>query len=227
MSAHVLIVEDDKPLATLMAQQLSQFGHTSRIVPDGRDAVLIISREAFDVVILDRMLPRMDGITVLHTMREAGISLPVMMLTALGQSDQKVEGLDAGADDYIVKPVEPEELNARIRALMRARRWKDEPSEQTVQVGDIVISPVRHFAWRNGTLLNVHNIEFRLLLALARNPGMAMTRQMLLEQVWNYDFDPGTNLVDAYIRRLRVKLMEFGGDDPIRTIRGVGYLLQD
>lgn len=226
MTHHVLIVEDDETLAGQMADQLRSQGHRSATAHDGRRALQLLTQDVFDVVVLDRMLPGIDGISVLRSMRQANMSLPVLMLTALGQSQQKVEGLDSGADDYIVKPVDTEELSARINALVRGRRWQAGPSDETIRVGDITISPARFSAWRASKLLNLQNIEFKLLLVLARNAESAITRAMLLEQVWNYDFEPATNLVDAHISRLRSKLTEFGGDDPIRTVRNVGYMLR-
>lgn len=226
MSLQLLLVEDDVDLAAQLDEQLRLFGHETDIVPDGRSAIELVAARQFDAVILDRILPLMDGISVLKSIREHNILIPVIMMTALGQSRQKVEGLESGADDYVVKPVDPAELNARLHALTRARGWSEGGSEETLQAGDLVISPTRHCAWRNGKALNLQKIEFKLLCELVRHSDTVMTRSMLLERVWNYDFEPTTNLVDAYIRRLRIKLSEYGGVDPIATIRGVGYMLR-
>jgi two-component system OmpR family response regulator len=159
-------------------------------------------------------------------MRDHNLLTPVIMMTALGQWRQKVEGLESGADDYVVKPVEPAELNARLHALMRARGWSERGSDETLRAGDLVISPARHSASRNGRTLNLQKTEFKLLTELARHADSVMTRAMLLERVWNYDFEPATNLVDASIRRLRIKLTEFDDPDPIVTVRGTGYMLR-
>lgn len=226
MGGHILIVEDDGALARQMTEQMTRFGHSCEVAVDGRQALTLMSSRPFDAVVLDRMMPTLDGMHVLREMRAANIALPVIMLTALGQSREKVEGLDAGADDYIVKPVDPEELNARLNAHIRLRQRLIAESKETVRVGDLVISPSRFSAWRNGHLLYLQNIELRMLLALARNHDTVVTRSMLFEQVWNYDFEPTTNLIEVYIRRLRKKLTEFGGDDPIRTVRGIGYILK-
>lgn len=226
MAHHLLIVEDDEALALQLSEQLHQMGHGSVIVHDGRRAIEAVAGAQFDAIILDRILPSMDGMAVLRSLRDNNILTPVIMMTALGQSRQKVEGLESGADDYIVKPVDPAELNARLHALIRARGWVERGSDETLRAGDLLISPTRHSAWRNGKALNLQKIEFRLLTELMRNADSTVTRAMLLERVWNYDFEPATNIVEAYIRRLRIKLTEFGGDDPIRTIRGVGYMLR-
>ncbi|CAN5406877.1 response regulator transcription factor [soil metagenome] len=222
---NLLIVEDDVPLADLLARQLAIFGHSATIVGDGRAALEKVVNEAYDLVILDRILPSMDGVTVLQRLRSVGVAIPILMLTALGQSSDKVDGLNAGADDYLVKPVDPQELNARLHALHRARRW-DSDSGDTLRAGDIVVSPAKFRAWRAGQAMELPNIEFKLLTEFVRNAGTVLTRPMLLERVWHYDFEPTTNIVEAYIRRLRLKLIEHG-DDPIITIRGVGYRLRD
>ncbi|WP_176595073.1 MULTISPECIES: response regulator transcription factor [Sphingobium] len=226
VSLHLLIVEDDEALALQLAEQLRLIGHSAVIMPDGRSAMEAVAGTQFDAIILDRILPGMDGIAVLRSLRANNILTPVIMMTALGQSRQKVEGLDSGADDYVVKPVDPAELNARLQALVRARGWVGRGSDETLRAGDLLVSPTKHCAWRNGKVLNLQKIEFKLLTELVRNADSTVTRAMLLERVWNYDFEPATNIVEAYIRRLRIKLTEFGDDDPIRTIRGVGYMLR-
>lgn len=225
MAAHLLIVEDDEVLADQIAQQMSHYGHSTTIAHDGLAAIQAVGLEAFDAIVLDRMLPRADGVSVLQKLRQGRIATPILMLTALGQAGQKVEGLDAGADDYVVKPVDPAELNARINALIRARKWQEQAKDDTIRAGDILVSPSRHSASRAGKPLVLQHTELKILLVLARNANSVVTRAMLLDQVWNYDFEPATNLVEAHIRRLRIKLTE-QGDDPIRTIRGVGYMLQ-
>ncbi|HWV13372.1 MAG TPA: response regulator transcription factor [Sphingobium sp.] len=226
MSLNLLIVEDDEELAAQLSQQLSAFGHESTIVGDGRRANQMVGSKHFDAIILDRILPMVDGVTLLKDLRDHNILTPVVMMTALGQSRQKVEGLESGADDYVVKPVDPAELNARIQALVRARGWTDKGADETLRAGDLVVSPARHSAWRDGQALRLQKTEFKVLVELVRHAGVPVTRAMLLERVWNYDFEPTTNLVEAHMRRLRIKLMEFGGEDPIVTIRGLGYMIR-
>lgn len=224
MSIHVLLVEDDAHLQQQVAGQLTDYGHRVDTANDGLSALTLLGKQAFDIVILDWMMPGLDGISVLRQMRQGGMTLPVLMLTALGQVFDKVEGFEAGADDFVVKPVDPLELNARIHALIRARRTTDEPAD-TLHAGDIVISPARLRAWRAGHALNLSQTEFKMLLELVRNAGTIVTRQMLIEKIWGHDFTPTTNIVDAHIRHLRVKLLEHG-DDPISTSRGMGYSLR-
>lgn len=222
---NVLIVEDDQDLARTLAAQMDDFGHRTTTVDNGHQALAVVIDDAFDVMILDRVMPVMDGVTVLKNLRAAHVNLPVLMLTAFGKANQKVEGLEAGADDYVVKPVDAVELNARLHALVRARQWSTEDSD-TIRAGDILVSPTKYRAWRDGQSLDLPHTELRLLAELARHAGSVLTRPMLLEKVWNYDFEPTTNIVDTYIKRLRKKLMEHGGDDPISTLRGVGYMLR-
>jgi DNA-binding response OmpR family regulator len=224
MSFHILVVEDDPKLARQLVAQLSQFGHEAVSVDNGQAALSTISQEAFDAVVLDWMLPNTDGMGVLRQMRANGMNVPVMMLTALGQTFDKVEGLDAGADDYMVKPADPLELNARLNALVRARGLAS-GTQDTISAGDIVISPAKFRAWRDGNALDLAQTEFKLLLELVRNAGAVTTKSMLLERVWGYDFVPTTNIVEAHIRRLRLKLLPYG-DDPISNVRGVGYLVR-
>lgn len=225
MTFSLLIVEDDAEVAKMLEAQLGTFGHRCTIVENGHIALATIADDAFDAVILDRVMPVMDGMTFLRNLRSAGHKVPVLMLTALGQSVQKVEGLDAGADDYVVKPVDAIELNARIQALVRARHWSGEDSD-TIRAGDIVVSPTKHRAWRDGRSLDLPKTELKLLTELTRHAGSVLTRPMLLERVWNYGFEPATNIVDTYVKRLRRKLTEAGEDDPITTLRGVGYMLR-
>lgn len=224
MSYRILIVEDDVQQARLLADQLTRLEHQTTIAGDGQAALAAVGKDAFDVMILDRMLPHTDGLSVIETLREAGIGIPTLMLTALGQTGDRVEGLQAGADDYLVKPADIDELDARLHALVRARHWQSGTSD-TIDVGDIRISPIKFRAWRDGRDLTLPRTEFLLLLEFARNPGAVLTRPMLIERVWKYEFEPATNIVDVYIRRLRLKLTQFGHPDPIVTARGTGYML--
>jgi two-component system OmpR family response regulator len=225
MSLNLLIVEDDAPLATMLAEELRELDHVVTIAADGREALDVVGRDRFDAVILDRMLPHVDGISVLHSLRRDNMTLPIIMLSALQRATEKVEGLDAGADDYVVKPVATAELDARLNALLRARGWTSGDGD-TIRAGDIIISPKRFRAWRAGKAIDLAKIEFNLLAELARNADTVMTRAMLLERVWGYDFETSKNLVEVYICRLRLKLAIDGLDDPLQTVRGVGYSLR-
>lgn len=224
-SLRILLVEDDVDLARSLTAELKEFGHDLVVVGDGRSALNAMIDDTFDAVILDRLLPGIDGIDILERLRGQNVTVPVIMLTALIRSDEKVEGLVAGADDYVAKPVTAAELDARVRALLRGRQWTIKDAD-TIRAGDIVVSPTKFRAWRNGKVIDMPTVEFELLAELARNADAVMTRAMLLERVWGYDFNPDARIVDTYIRRLRGKLTADGSDDPITTVRGVGYSLK-
>lgn len=226
MSLHILLVEDDRQLARQLTAQLKQFGHEVVAVEDGQAAVSSVAQNVFDAIVLDWMLPTLDGLAVIRQLRASGMTLPILMLTALGQTFDKIEGLDTGADDYMVKPADALELNARLNALVRARRAAaNTETNDTINAGDIVISPSKFRAWRNGRAIDLALTEFKLLFELARDAGAVVTKPMLLERVWGYDFIPTTNIVEAHVRRLRQKLMQHG-DDPISNVRGVGYSIR-
>ena len=225
MSLNILLVEDDGVFAQGMAEELRGFDHAVTVAADGREALAAVDSQPFDAVVLDRMLLRIDGISVLERLRSGNMTLPVIMLSALGRSVEKVEGLEAGADDYVVKPIAAVELNARLLALVRARGWTA-GSADTIRAGDIVVSPTRFRAWRAGTAIDLGKLEFKLLNEFVANADTVLTRAMLVERVWGYDFAPTTNIVDVYVRHLRVKLTADGGEDPILTVRGVGYMLR-
>ena len=230
MGLTVLLVEDDDVFAAALAEELRRFQHDVTVAEDGRAALAAIDHEQFDAVVLDWMMPRLDGVSMLKRLRDGERTLPVIMLSALGSASEKVEGLEAGADDYVVKPVAAEELNARLNAVVRGRQWLNASpiaSADTLRAGNIVVSPTRFRAWRGDVSIDLANLELKLLAEFVRNAGTVLTRTMLIERVWGYEFEPTTNLVDFYIRRLRQKLTAAGGEDPILTIRGVGYMLRE
>jgi two-component system response regulator MprA len=221
----VLVVEDDAELAQLLAEQLGAAGYQVEVEADGRMAIDLVAVRSFDVILLDRMLPAIDGVDVLKRLRREQVDVPVILLTALGRLAERVEGLDAGADDYIVKPFEIDELIARIRTVLR-RRVSPNADNSTVSAGDVTVSLLRHRVTRAGQPIELHKTEIKLLAELVRAAGSVVTRAMLLEKVWGYDFVPTTNIVDAYIRRVRLKLELPGLPDPIATVRGVGYMFR-
>jgi two-component system, OmpR family, response regulator len=221
----VLIVEDDAALAAQLADELGAVGYQVRVEQDGRAAMSLVASEPFDVILLDRMLGSLDGADIVRELRRQEIDTPVILLSALGRLAERIEGLEAGGDDYIVKPFETEELIARIRALVR-RRGRSSGDTATISAGDVTVSLVRHRVTRAGRPVALQKTELRLLAELVRDAGTVVTRAMLLERVWGYDFVPTTNIVDAYVRRLRMKLEMPGLPDPIATIRGVGYMFR-
>jgi two-component system OmpR family response regulator len=177
--------------------------------------------QEFDLAILDRMLPRLDGLTVVRRTRAAKVETPVLLLTALGRIQDRVDGLDAGADDYLVKPFAFSELAARVNAL--ARRKPAQPQPTRIEHRGILVDLLKREVERDGNPIQLQPLEFRILEELMREAGRVVTRTMMLERVWNYHFDPQTNIVDTHISRLRAKLNEGGRPDAIETVRGAGY----
>lgn len=222
---NILIVEDDSETAAYTAKGLREEGHRVETAGNGRDGLEIALGGGFDVLVVDRMMPEMDGLTLVREFRAAGGRTPVLFLTALGSVGNRVKGLDAGADDYLVKPFAFAELRARIEAL--ARRRATTPAETDITIGDLEIHRLERKVYRAGKPLPapLKPKEFRLLEVLAEHAGRVVTRTMLLEEVWDFSFDPGTNVIDAQISRLRAKI-DKGFDRPLlHTVRGVGYRL--
>ncbi len=221
---HLLVVEDDVRAAKQLVADLEELGHTAIVAPDGRAALALAGSGKFDGLLLDIMLPKVDGVGVARRIREQGSDVPIIMLTALGDLDQRLTGLEAGADDYLVKPAEPQEIDARLKAILR--RAARSTQTGVLRAGDIEVNEVKHRATRAGRPLVLQNLEFRMLCELVRNANGVVTRQMLYRTVWNYDFEPTTNIVESYVRRLRQQLNQPGEADPITTIRGIGYMLR-
>ena len=217
----ILIAEDDKETADFIQLGLEQLGQNPVVAADGIDALHMLSTEQFDVAVIDRMLPGLDGLSVVRRARTANIELPVILLTALGRIEDRVSGLEAGADDYLVKPFAFSELAARVNALGRRRPLQHETTK--FEIASVQLDLLKRQVTRDGTLVHLQPREFRLLEELMRDAGKVVTRTMLLERVWNYHFDPQTNIVETHISRLRSKLNEGGKPDPIETVRGVGY----
>lgn len=221
---HVLVVEDDEETASYIARALGEFGHLVQVARDGRDALFEATGTPFDVIVLDRMLPILDGMSFLRRLRESAVMTPVLMLSTLGGLDDRVEGLEAGADDYLVKPFATVELNARLNALARRPAVLDDPGVLTV--GDIELNLFQRQVRRAGRVVLLQPREFAILAELMRNADRVVTRTMLLERVWNYHFDPKTNIVESHVSRLRAKLNEGFDADAITTLRGAGYIVR-
>ncbi|MGN7999014.1 response regulator transcription factor [Sphingomonas sp. 22176] len=221
----ILVVEDDAQLRALLVRQLGTLGYTVEAVADGRSAITTLGQAQFDAVLLDRLLPAIEGVEVLRRIRAEGVETPVILLTALGLTQERVEGLEAGADDYIVKPFEIDELNARIRAVLR-RRSAPAADNATLTAGDVTVSVLRHRVTRAGKPIELQKTELKLLAELVREAGSVLSRKMLIERVWGYDFVPTTNIVDVHILKLRQRLEMPGLPDPIATVRGVGYMFR-
>ena len=221
----ILIAEDDTETAGFVEQGLSELGHNLLVTGNGADALHYGLTENLDLLILDRMLPQMDGLSVLRRLRAADVATPALMLTALGRIEDRVDGLDAGADDYLVKPFAFSELAARVNAL--ARRSAPTSIATRLTAGDVEMDLLRREVRRGGKIIPLQPREFRVLEELMRHPGEYVTRTMLLERVWDFHFDPQTKIVETHVSRLRSKLNEGGLPDPIETQRGVGYRIAD
>lgn len=220
----VLLAEDDDETAGYLERGLLELGHQVIRADNGQDALHFGVTEAVDVVVLDRMLPALDGLDVLRRLRAANLAIPILMLTAQGGIADRVAGLDAGADDYLVKPFAFTELVARLNALMRRPPINDTVTR--IEVGDIVLDILRREVSRAGRQILLQPREFGMLEQLMRNVGRVVTRTMFLEQVWGFHFDPQTNIVESNLSRLRSKLREGFGSDPIETVRGAGYRMR-
>lgn len=224
MGRKILIIEDDAETADYLARGLTQEGHSVEQVGNGQDGLYLATDGSFDLIILDRMVPVLDGLSLLRALRAAKVETPVLILSALGSVGDRIEGLESGSDDYLVKPFSFAELLARTNALLR-RRESRVAADPRLTVGDLEIDPLSRIVKRAGKKIDLKPREYLLLEYFARNEGRVVTRTMLLEQVWDYHFDPGTNVIDVHVSRLRRKL-EDGFERPLlHTVRGAGYML--
>jgi len=219
----VLLIEDDAETARYIVNGLTEQGLVVDHADNGRDGLVLAAGEPYDVMILDRMLPGLDGLGILKTIRSAGVRTPVLLLTAMSGVDDRVEGLEAGGDDYLVKPFAFSELLARVHAL--ARRPHATAEETVLKVGNLEMDLIRREVKRGGKTIDLQPREFRLLEYLMRNAGRVVTRTMLLQKVWDFHFDPATNVVETHISRLRSKVDKPFETPLIRTVRGAGYSL--
>jgi two-component system OmpR family response regulator len=217
----ILVIEDDRETSTYIANGLIEEGHAVHCFADGRDGLLQATAEDYDVLIVDRMLPGLDGLSLVRTLRGAGRQVPVIFLTSLGGVDDRVTGLEAGGDDYISKPFAFSELLARIHAIARRPPLRGE--ETVLTVGDLQMDLIKRSVTRRGERIDLQPREFRLLEVLMRNKGRVLTRTMLLERVWDFHFDPKTSVVETHISRLRTKVDKPFDSELIQTVRGTGY----
>ncbi len=221
----ILVIEDDETTGDYIADGLREEGHVVDLVPDGRDGLIRATTGDHDVAIVDRMLPGLDGIALVKTLRGAGNRVPVLILTSLGGVDDRIDGLNAGADDYLVKPFAFGELSARVAALARRPQMKDEAT--VLRAADLEMDLVRRRVTRQGQEIELLPREFALLEHLLRRKGRVQTRTMLLEGVWDLGFDPQTNVVETHVSRLRSKVDRPFGAELIQTVRGAGYRIDD
>ncbi|MBH9982185.1 response regulator transcription factor [Bartonella sp. B10834G6] len=220
----VLVIEDDREASRYLEKALTEAGHSADVAGDGETGETLAENGHYDVLIVDRMLPKKDGLSVIMALRAKGIETPVLILSALGQVDDRVTGLRAGGDDYLTKPYAFSELLARIEVLQRRKNPKE--AETIYRVGDLELDRLAHTAKRAGQDIILQPREFRLLEYLMRHAGQVVTRTMLLENVWDYHFDPQTNVIDVHISRLRSKIEKVFDTPLLHTVRGAGYMLK-
>jgi len=219
----ILVVEDEKKVASFIKKGLEEEGYAVDVAADGEEGLAMALTRVHDLIILDIRLPRMDGLCVLQAIRQDGMTAPVLLLTVRATIEDKVLGLDAGADDYLTKPFAFQELVARVRALLR-RRLEVEPT--VLRIGDLTLDPARRTVSRGGEKIDLTPREFALLDYFMRNPGRVLTRTMITEHVWDYSFDTSTNVIDVYVNYLRRKIDAGRTPKLLHTVRGVGYVLK-
>ncbi len=225
-SMRILIIEDDRDAAAYLVKAFREVGHIADHAADGLDGYEMAREGAYDVAIVDRMLPKMDGLSLIGALRAQGVETPALILSALGQVDDRVKGLRAGGDDYLAKPYAFSELLARVEVLAR-RRAKGAGEETVYRLGDLELDRLSHKVARAGEEIVLQPREFRLLEYMMQHAGKVVTRTMLLEHVWDYHFDPQTNVIDVHISRLRAKIDRDFDTPLLHTIRGAGYMLRD
>ncbi len=222
---NILLIEDEASVAEYICHALEREGHACDHCLDGESGLERASHGAYDALVVDRMLPGLDGLSVVQSLRARGNQVPILFLSALGEVEDRVDGLRAGADDYLVKPFSLEELSARLQALCR-RQASADSQETTLQLGDLHMDLLKQEVTRGAQTIHLQPREYKLLEFLLRNAGQVVTRKMLLEQVWGYHFDPQTNVIDVHISRLRQKLDRDFDRPMLNTVRGAGYRLE-
>lgn len=223
----ILIIEDDREAASYLVKAFREAGHVADHAADGLDGYATAREGGYDVLVVDRMLPKLDGLSLIRSLREQRVDTPVVILSALGQVDDRVKGLRAGGDDYLPKPYAFSELLARVEVLVRRRAASSSAEPTTYRVGELELDRLSHRVTRAGAEIVLQPREFRLLEYLMKNAGQVVTRTMLLEHVWDYHFDPQTNVIDVHVSRLRSKI-DKGFERPlIHTVRGAGYMIRD
>ena len=222
----ILLIEDDAGVAGHVAKSLKASGHVVDHADDGKDGLFLAASERYDVLVVDRMLPNVDGLTIIQTLRASGNKTPTLILSALGDVDERVKGLRAGGDDYLTKPFAFSELLARVEVLARRSDTEAEAERTHLSIADLEMNLLARTVSRGGTNIPLQDREFRLLEYFLRRPNQVVTRTMLLENLWDYNFDPQTNLIDVHVSRLRQKIDKPFEHALIHTVRGAGYILR-
>ena len=223
----LLIIEDDEVVSEFVSNSFAQEGHIVDVASNGKDGLFLAMSESYDVLVIDRMLPEIDGLKVIRTIRASDIDTPILILSALADVTERVAGLEAGADDYLVKPFAFSELRARTNVLSRRASSAYREQESELRVGDLRLNLLTRKAQRADTAIELQPREFRLLEYLMRHAGQVVTRTMLLEHVWDYYFDPRTNVIDVHVSRIRQKIDKEFDKPLIHTVRGAGYVIRE
>jgi two-component system response regulator MprA len=218
----ILVVDDDERIRDVLKRQLTYEGYQVAVAGDSREAFAQVAENPPDLVVLDWMLPGISGLEICRRIRQTE-DMPILMLTAKGTLEDKVDGLDSGADDYLVKPFQPEEMLARVRALLRRRQ----PQSAVLKFGTLTLDPAARQVWVGDHIVDLSSKEFDLLELLIRHPKQVLTRETFYDRIWGYDFSGESNILEVYIRYLRAKLEAAGGPRYIQTVRGVGYVLRE
>ena len=223
----LLVIEDDEQVSAYIAKGMKEAGHIVDVANNGKDGLFLATTEQYDALIVDRMLPELDGLSIIKTIRGAGNDTPALILSALGEVDDRVKGLRSGGDDYLVKPFAFTELLARVEVMAnRISRNGANTNETTLEAGDLELDLLSRSVSRGGKKIELQSTEFRLLEYLLKHKGQVVTRTMLLEHVWDYHFDPQTNVIDVHISRLRSKIDKDFKTQILKTIRGAGYIIE-
>lgn len=223
----LLIIEDEKEVCAYIAKGMKEAGHIVDVAATGKDGLFLATTESYDVMIVDRMLPELDGLTIIRTLRGAGVTTPALILSALGEVNDRILGLRAGGDDYLVKPFAFAELLVRVEVLHRRVANPGNDTQTQLTAGDLKLDLLTRKVTRSGQDIELQAREFRLLEYMMRHKGQVVTRTMLLENVWDYNFDQQTNVIDVHISRLRGKIDKGFDTAMIRTVRGAGYVIED
>ena len=223
----ILLIEDDNNVSTYVSKGMKEAGHTIDMADNGRDGLFLATTEQYDVIIVDRMLPELDGLTIIKTLRGASNATPILILSALGEVDDRVKGLRSGSDDYLVKPFAFAELLARIEVLKRRQDNSNSQEQTLLSAGDLELNLLSRKVIRNGKPIDLQSHEFKLLEYMLQHKGQVVTRTMLLEHVWDYHFDPQTNVIDVHVSRLRGKVDKGFDHKMIKTVRGAGYIIEE
>ncbi|QLE78876.1 response regulator transcription factor [Francisella sp. Scap27] len=224
---NVLVADDDKETANFIKTRFVRNNINVTVAHDGKEALFLINTNEYDVIVIDWMMPYLDGISLLKILRKQQVTTPVIVLSALDSTENKIAGLTAGSDDYLTKPFSIDELMIRVNILHNRTKQLSQPTTHKITCNDIVLDELAHEVHRNGILIPLQQREYKVLHLLLKHQNEVISKNMILKEVWDYDFDPQTNVVEVHISRLRNKLTENGGFDPIKTVRGFGYVIQD